>query len=155
MDCAVSRKQFRKKLIEVPVFLVVSIHRNTPVVLQQLTAWSKYNYIDVLIAGAGMANHLTGICDAYLRYTLENDHIVVVGVAFSHENPMNTKAAIMSITQVPGTQVVFDDFVGLYGFHRACVFAVTGELPQIKLPEPKIHQSLSLADAIALSEKKS
>lgn len=143
-----------KKLAEVPVFLIASIHRNTSVVLQQLTAWSKYNYIDVLIAGAGMANHLTGVCDAYLRYTLENNHIVVVGVAFAHENPKNTEAAATSITQVPGTQVVFDNFVGLHGFHRACVFAVEGDLPNIFLPQTKFHQSIGLDEALAIAAEK-
>ncbi len=83
------QKAVREKLIEIPAFLVASVHRNTPVVFQQLTAWSKYNYIDVLIAGAEMANHLTGICDAFLRYTLGNDHIVVVGVAFTHKDSQN------------------------------------------------------------------
>ncbi len=148
------QKAVQEKLIEVPVFLVASIHRNTSVVLQQLTAWSKYNYIDVLIAGAGMANHLTGMCDAYLRYTLENDHIVVVGVAFSHENPENTAAAIKSITQVPNNQIIFDDYVGSHGFHRACFFATKGELPQITLPQPKEYYSVSLDEAMAAIEKK-
>lgn len=130
--------------------ITASIHRNTEFVLKKLK--SLVGKIDVLIAGAGWANHLTGTVDAFLRYTIENDKIVVIGVAFADEKePIHTTTAELSITQVPGTQVVFNDFVGEKGFLKACQFAVEGELPEIKLKPPKPPKERTLAGALEIA----
>ncbi len=144
--------------IEISNTIIASLHRNTKFVLDTTRVTAEQN-IDVLIAGAGWANHLTGTVDAYLRYHLKNNKVVVVGVAFEdRSNPDHTMAAILSITQVPKTQVVFNDYVGAEGFLRACKFAVSGELPKIKSPEPKNITRVSiqkmLENAIKIKEKK-
>jgi len=146
-----------KKRGEVRVEKVVtgSIHRNTLAVLKNLTIFSR-DRLDALVVGAGMANHLTGICDAYLRYVLKDKRIVVIGVAFSNEGHSKaTQAAVLSITHVPGTQVVFfDDFIGTGGFLRACKYAVERELPHIELKNPKGVAERTLKAALADAEKK-
>ena len=67
-------------------------------------------------------------------------------------NQKHTEAAILSITEVPGTQVVFKDeegsFVGREGFLRACIAATKGNLPKIVLPGPKSIMDLSLQEAL-------
>lgn len=145
--------------VEVVGVYIRSQHRNTldaQKLLEKLTEME----IDVAIIGAGWANHLTGCCDAFLRYTLRNDKLVVIGVAFEDkDNDKHTKAAVLSMTEVPGTKVVFDDndlaFVGASGFARACLLAATKELPKIKLPSPKEIQDLTLKEALELSLKDS
>jgi len=138
-----------RELAEVVGVWTASIHRNTDEVLDGLADLAQREVVDVLIAGAGWANALTGTCDSYLRYSLDNDRIVVIGVAFEDkENPQHTQAAILSITEVPRNQVVFDDFVGAEGFLKACRFAVEGELPKIKLPEAKSVVRRSVREAL-------
>lgn len=67
----------------------------------------------------------------------------------------HTQAAILSITEVPGTQVVYENgngpFVGREGFFQACRMAAILELPKIKLPEPKPTVDLSLEEALKKS----
>lgn len=142
---------------------VRSVHRNTLLLLQlldELAALSVEEQPDVLIIGAGWANHLTGTADAYLRYTLKNDHIVVVGVAFEDEKEeRHTAAAILSITEVPGTQVVFQDmdgkpFVGRKGFEMACLLAAQGKLPKIVLKDGKPPLNFTLLEALARAEER-
>lgn len=132
--------------------LTASIHRNTDFVLNFLKETN--NRIDVIIAGAGMANHLTGMCDTYLRYNLRNTRTVVVGVAFGSNNPEDVWAAKLSITRVPGTQVVFDGHTGSEGFLRACAFAAVGVLPKITLKEPKPTKNRTLQEAIVEASKR-
>lgn len=147
-------KACREQTIELPRRIrISSIHRATKSTLNWLQVLSLRHPPDVLIAGAGWANHLTGICDAYLRYELGNTQTVVVGVAFADpDNDNHTLAAKLSISEVPGRQVVFGDdegeFVGHYGFYRACRFAIEGELPPIKLPEPRSPKTFTLEEAL-------
>ncbi len=143
---------------------IASQHRHTwrvQNILEDLAA--SPNPPDAIIAGAGWANHLTGCCDAYLRYTLRNDRIPVIGVAFQDkDNEDHTTAAILSISCVPGTQVVFtpngkdlvlqNEFIGEDGFYRACVHAATGELPKITLKDPPEQLDLSLAESLKLAQ---
>ena len=130
-----------------------SIHRNTERVLLMLTREFQLAEVDILITGAGMANHLSGMCDSYLRYQLNNVSTSVIGVAFSDaKNSINTQAAKLSVSQVPGTQVVFQDaagqFVGADGFARACALAVTGPLPDITEPLPKKTSERTIEQAL-------
>lgn len=140
-------------------FDINSIHRHTPLVLDTLKAYDQEcdfkEGVDVLIVGAGMANHLTGCVDAFLRHTLRNHWIRVYGVAFEDEkNPENTKAAVLSITQVPGTNVIFRDYVGSEGFYRACKDAVNDDLQPIELPPSKPYFRWNLQKAISMAYKK-
>jgi len=133
---------------------ISSIHRATDDTLNQLADISKSEDVDILITGAGWANHLTGVCDAYLRYGLDDVRTRVIGVAFEDKDDQtHTQAAVASIVNVPGTQVIYQDdggiFIGADGFTRACQFAISDELPVIKLPEARPQVRMSLADAIA------
>jgi phosphoribosylcarboxyaminoimidazole (NCAIR) mutase len=97
---------------------------------------------DAIIVGAGKANHLTGTFDAYLRHALKDDGIRVIGVAFEGEDEEDNNAAVGSITQVPGTQVLYNNFFGAKGFAEACRLAVSGDLATagIRVPEKDYHQ---------------
>ncbi|MDO8566049.1 MAG: AIR carboxylase family protein [Candidatus Moranbacteria bacterium] len=130
------------RTFEITDFYRVSIHRNN----RELHAWMddrhRLSDVDVMVMGAGCAAHLPGVCDAYLRNDWKDTQIVVVGVGFQDpKNWWNSAAAELSISQVPGTQVVCGDargnFVGEDGFVRALRFAVEGELPKITIPEEK------------------
>lgn len=123
-----------------------SIHRNTEAVLATIKTLVEQN-VDVVIVGAGWANHLTGTVDAYLRYTLHDTKTHVLGVAFEDEkNSEHTQAAILSIIYVPGTQVDYCG-VGSRGFYSACT-KVNSDLKLLKVPEPRQSQWLTLEDAI-------
>lgn len=140
--------------VQVVGIYVRSQHRNMEDVKQLLKELVSLK-VDAVIVGAGWANHLTGCCDAYLRYNLRSTDFPVIGVAFEDKkNEQHTKAAILSITEVPGTQVVFQDeagfFIGPHGFERACSFAAKGYLPEVSLPEPKPIMDLSLNEALVL-----
>lgn len=135
-----------------------SQHRHTLQVEENLKAYHESPAEvrpDVLIIGAGWANHLTGCCDAFLRYTLHDDQIVVFGVAFEDSKcPQHTRAAELSITEVPGTQVVFKG-IGSAGFLQACIDAVEKELPTIILKDaPESHRrNLQAATKVALGKR--
>lgn len=130
-----------------------SIHRNTDAVLEALRIIDRDDLLDVIIVGAGWANHLTGTVDAYLRYTLNNTKIVIIGVAFADlKNNWHTETAKVSIADVPGTQVIYRDdrgqFVGEEGFLRACHLAVAGEFDELELKKPKSVEDRSFEEAI-------
>jgi len=140
--------------IEVVGVFVRSQHRNT-LETQELLKNLVNCDVDVAIVGAGWANHLTGCCDAYLRYTLRTTKMPIIGVAFADKkNENHTKAAILSISEVPGTQVIFKDsygteLVGSCGFLDACIMITSNrEFSVIKLPEPKAWLDFSLEAAI-------
>lgn len=141
-------------LVPDPMVLTMSIHRNTDDVLLFLRERHEKQDVDVLIVGAGWANHLTGTCDAYLRHTLRNNTIVVVGVAFEDQySDIHTLAAKLSMTQVPGTQVVYKDdlcqiFVGGEGFSRACRFATDNPLPTITLADSRPTQCRRIQEVL-------
>jgi len=142
--------------IEIVGVYVRSQHRNT-LEVQELLRELTIMEVDVAIIGAGWANHLTGCSDAFLRYTLKNNQTVVIGVAFSDpESYRHSKAAILSITEVPGTQVIYQEsgqiFADKTGFLSACSYAVYCELPKIKVPEPKPIMDLTLEEALKMSK---
>jgi phosphoribosylcarboxyaminoimidazole (NCAIR) mutase len=140
--------------IEVAGVLTMSVHRNTLPLFRELERLHQENAVDLIITGAGWANHLTGMVDAYLRYTLGNDRIAVFGVGFEDkQNAKHTQAAELSMSEVPGTQVSFGDGMGSYigedGFFRACRNAITGPLPTIKAATPRPLKRRTLEEAIA------
>ena len=103
--------------------------------------------------GAGAANHITGTGDAVLRRTDLNNTTHVIGVAFESSKTNWSEAAILSITCVPATSVIYDGYAGKDGFTRACEFAAYGELPVIELPTVfKKPNFFSREEAIARAE---
>ena len=152
--------------IEVAFFHIMSVHRNMNELfrflggryrwLNKLLAFFGRSWmgdVDVLIVGAGWAAHLPGMCDARLRYILKNTQTVIVGVGFEDPaNNIHTLAAKLSISEVPGTQVVHADndgnFLGAEGFVRACRFAAAADLPKVTLPKPKPSQKRSFAETL-------
>ncbi len=156
--------------VEVLAIHVASQHRHTLLVQDILINLShNMDPPDAIIVAAGWANHLTGCTDAFLRFTMLNEKTVVIGVAIEdlkqkiashvpHFEDHNL-AAILSITCVPGTQVVFKNetgemFIGGRGFYNACVFATSSELPKISLKKPPTSFRMSLSEAIELATKK-
>ncbi len=150
-QCQAGLMLLKKSGIEVLGVYVRSQHRNT---LDTQNLLGKiYTQVDAAIIGAGWANHLTGCCDAFLRYTFKTPLMPIIGVAFEDpQNDKHTQAAILSITEVPGTQVIYRDeqgeFIGPQGFLRACKFAIFGDLPEMKIPSPKQALDLTLDQAI-------
>lgn len=147
----------QQPLVEVISVMTNSIHRNTENVLRNLN-YLVDDGVSVIVVGAGMANHLTGTCDAYLRYGLANTQVHVIGVAFTGKQPEHTQAAVDSIKYVPGTQVVMDadgePFVGSEGFLAACQRAATLDLREIVPAKPKVVEARSLETAIEFTQEK-
>lgn len=158
------------QLVDIVGVYVMSQHRNT-LELQDLLKTLVSMEVDVIITGAGWANHLTGCCDAFLRYTLRDDKVVVIGVAFeditSEKGSVRDKhnrAAVLAMTEVPGTQVLFDfhDFdligdlayTGVDGFANACKIAASRLLPKITLPAPKETCTFTLEEALEIASQK-
>ena len=140
-----------KDKTEVIGVITCSIHRNTDELLQVISRVAEKDLADVIIAGAGMANHLTGTIDAYLRYALRNKKISVIGVAFNGKKFEDNVAATLSIIKVLNTQVIYKG-VGSTGFLDACDFAIFGELPKIILPFLKYSISRELKEALKFIE---
>ncbi|MFH1427253.1 MAG: AIR carboxylase family protein [Patescibacteria group bacterium] len=143
-----------QKEIEVWGVHTLSQHRNTLNLQDVLKGYSKNKLVDALIIGAGWANHLTGCSDAFLRNIQRDKHIKVIGVAFSDpDNQKHTLAAELSITEVPGTQVIFNNnegekFIGSEGFLKACQFVESIKNENIKLSSPKKSKFRTLEEAI-------
>ncbi|MBU1165159.1 AIR carboxylase family protein [Patescibacteria group bacterium] len=146
------REVEKEGLVEVKIFKTSSFHRNQDESRETIKNW--LGKIDAWILGAGHANHLTGSLEAYARYVLNDIKTTFIGVAFEADQSELNRAAILSITCVPGTQVVFNDFIGEMGFLEACAFAVNGEFPEIKKPESRSTVDRSLEEAIEDAEKK-
>lgn len=118
--------------------IVASIHRHKSYLLSEVIPYLISQGVTAIICGAGWAAHLPGMVDSHLRYDLRNDTVSVIGVAFDDtNNPMHTIAAMLSISDVPGTHVIFDgNHVGTNGMCHACDIVIRGELPPITLPDP-------------------
>lgn len=150
--------EFLKGSSDVSVQIYIrSQHRHT--LLLQKLLWELSKWADVAIIGAGWANHLTACSDAFLRREIKTTKMPVIGVAFKDEkNEKHTKAAILSMTEVPGTQTIYQDadgiFVGEHGFYRACKLAVLGNLPEMKIPEPVDIWDPTLDEAISFAIEK-
>ncbi len=144
-----------KRKAQVVVVFTNSIHRHRKVTLRNLKTLTRQStddkaWVDVWVIGAGKANHLTGMCESELRYEMRNDSVHVIGVAFKGKTREATLAAILSIIQVPGNQVIFDRkrHVGSIGFTNACRDAVYADLPEIKLPSIPLTATRTLEGAI-------
>lgn len=138
----------------------MSVHRNHDELGALLKDLHERKAVDIIIAGAGWAAHLPGMIDAILGYERGNASIHVIGVAFEDRNePRHTTAAELSISEVPGTRVIYEDadgdnFVGAGGFYRACEFAAMGEFPEISVPKARKSEVRSLLVAIDFCTEK-
>lgn len=147
--------------IQVVGVYVRSQHRNTYYTQELIRELTGGLQVDVAIIGAGWANALTGCCDAFENYALHSARMAIIGVGFENfdNDPEVRKrrndAAILSMTEVPGTQAICHDSQGVFfgdnGFLRACHLAVEEELPKRRLDEPKLIMDLSLEEAIAIA----
>ncbi len=140
----------KKGIVEVVAVITNSIHRNTEETLKNVLLYSAK--VDVWIVGAGWANHLTGMVDSYLRYTMKNNRVRVIGVAFNSSNDEKNLAAILSIEQVPGHQVDFDrqNCFGKDGFLFACKLATEGGFTgNIVIKDPKPVKIRTLSEALS------
>lgn len=81
-----------------------SIHRNTLITLWRLF-WLWLTCVDVIIVAAGWANHLSGVCEAFVRYVLKSRNIMIVPMACDAKNDRKNRAAILSISEVPKHQM--------------------------------------------------
>lgn len=120
-----------------------SIHRNTDYTLDLAREITRKNNVDFAIVAAGWANHLTGTFERYLR-NLGNTKTNIIGVACEDNKTEGkelaaerTLAAILGIKHVPGTQVIFHDYVGEEGARNAAFYAIHGNAVEIKLPPQK------------------
>lgn len=144
--------------IELVSVVTASIHRHTLRSLARMREYSVNRTCDVVVAGAGRANHLTGVLDSFLRYDLQDPTIVVVGVGFEDpSNPDFVETAYRSIRDVPGTQVVMEDddgpFLGSNGFLRACIHATHGELPVVTTKQAPPGRERSGGEALAVADR--
>lgn len=151
------QKAVEAKEAEIIGIYVRSQHRNTRDVQQLMDELIRQD-VDVAIIGAGWANHLTGCCDAYENYVQRSIRMAIIGVAFEDEkNQRHTNAAVLSMTEVPGHQIIYSNdngkFIGATGFRRACWTAVNCDLPERKLSDPKPPLDFSLEEAIVEASK--
>ena len=132
-----------------------SIHGNPGDVLAVLP--KLIGKVDAIEVGAGWANQLTGCVNAFLRNFFRDSHIVIFGVAISHEEPRKTDAAILSITELPRSEVVYRDYLGSEGALRAAQDMITGLYPIIQLRDledkPAIRRSIEDAAAIGWEKR--
>lgn len=141
---------------------VISAHRNLPELIDVLTALyhDKSSFVpDVIVAGAGWSNALTGIVWALLRYVIKVT-TPVIAVCFQDlsgapEAIERDLAAYLSVKYVPGSDIVLlppstygDDFL------QAVRFAVEGDLPVCNLPREREPIDYSIADALTLARAK-
>jgi len=113
-----------------------SIHRNPADVLTTLS--NLIGLVDALLVGAGWANQLTGCVNAFLRNLFHDYNIAVFGVAIEDpNNSVHTQTAVWSITELPGSEVVFDNYVGQEGCLRAAQDMCKGVYPIIRRKEQK------------------
>jgi phosphoribosylcarboxyaminoimidazole (NCAIR) mutase len=108
---------------------------------------------DVILAGAGKAAHLPGIIDSVGRHELRDDHTRIIAVAFKGKTKKSNQAALRSIDEVPGNQMIFTVRQhGSKGFTTAVRKAIKGNFPSIKLPDPIPDEYFSFDEAIAIGE---
>ena len=149
----------------------VTVHDFLHGLSQEAEKYPETDY--ALIMSAGWAAQLPAIADSLLRQVHYATNVFVIGVALEdlseqkdgvghHSivfNPQTSAedvvallptkqqrdlAAILSLTQVPGSCMIVGDgkgvFFGPNGFRRACDFAINGEIPEAirqKVAEPK------------------
>jgi phosphoribosylcarboxyaminoimidazole (NCAIR) mutase len=154
-QCETGLKYLASAPVEVLFVKVISAHRNRAKLLEFMTWLVETQAVDAVIVAAGWAAILPGTIEAFLRYERQNTSIRVFGVALEDpDNSIHTKAAILSITQLPGIEVIYDDYVGSQGFYRACRDAVEDNLLAIQLPVAKEPLELTLEAALAMIKDK-
>ncbi|OGZ34620.1 MAG: hypothetical protein A2174_02445 [Candidatus Portnoybacteria bacterium RBG_13_41_18] len=101
------------------------------------------------MAVAGKSADLPGAVDAYLRNELHDYKIVVIGVGLPGSTVRDALAAELSITDIPGTQVIYAGTRIL----RGCAIACTRHSFEIKPNEVPIAEDFNLEQALSISKK--
>lgn len=122
-----------------------SAHRN-PVELRLLVRKFQDEKVDVVIMCAGKLAALFGECDALSRNNFGNDHTCFIAVPLKGDTEEASQAAHLSAVQVPNSQFVFQE-----AFFRnpevAFEYAISGDLPTIRIEKQPPAESFSLAGA--------
>lgn len=113
---------------------VISCHRN-PHELLEFIQQGNINGYDVIICAGGMALALPGVIDAWLHFCKKT--IPVAGVALGEPDSQALLAAQLSITQLPGQPVIFNEttgqaYTGSDGLFELLERIRIGELPPAK-----------------------
>jgi phosphoribosylaminoimidazole-succinocarboxamide synthase len=136
----------KRGLIDVHFIDTCSAHRN-PLDLERLVEDCINSGVDVIITCAGKLAALFGVVDlTLLRNKYHNTSISVVAVPMKGDTQEATDAAILSAKQVPGSQFVYQgEFANDHT--KAFEFAISGELPEIKLalPKPSVRRTIEQA----------
>jgi phosphoribosylcarboxyaminoimidazole (NCAIR) mutase len=137
----------------------LSCHRHGPKLRRALKRFASLPGIKVIIAAAGMAAHLPGICDSELRYAMNNTEVYIIGVAMAGKTNIDDTAALTSISRVPKTQVIYrrdergSQFFSDHGFYLACVRSAEEDLPPLHLPAPVPSHKRTVRGALRKAEQ--
>lgn len=107
---------------------------------------------DVIITCSGSSNLLTGGTDGFLRYSIKDYSIPVIGVGIMDD--INNRAAYVRMACTKDTQAIIKDengiaFMGRPGFFQACIFALKGKFKKIIVSENyEEFRELSLEEAL-------
>lgn len=136
--------------IEVKDVVTASVNSDIGAVFAHLANLAA-NECDVIIADADLANQ----CDSFLRYTLRNNRTVIIGVAFmDRQNHKRTILSRLNMTEAQDGLVLFKEYVGESGFFAACLYAISGKLPEeMKIKECASVKDRTLLEAIKVAEK--
>lgn len=113
---------------------IMSCHRN-PMGLFEFVRNGGLKEYDVVIGAGSKALALPGIIDAWAYHYKQN--VRVAGVALGQPGSEELRAAQLSITQLPGQPVVFNEmtgeaYTGVDGLLQLFERIMTGELPPLK-----------------------
>lgn len=140
------------RVVERGYIIINSIHRHhqTAVInLKKLVAMG----VDVIVVGAGKAAQLPGMLESILRYEMRDNHVRIIAVAFKGKTRKSNQAALRSIDEVPGNQMIFTvRHHGRKGFTAAIRKAIKGEFPEIILPKEIPDEYFTLNEAITFGE---
>lgn len=139
-----------KGAVEIVGIHVSSCHRQPKSTRELVKKYHEKCNIDFILAIAGKAADLPGFIDAYLRNELYDYRIGVIGVGLPGATLRDTLAAELSITDIPGNQVIYAGQSILEG----CVMACDYPVPEIKINiNPSAEDFESLEQILAMTEE--
>jgi hypothetical protein len=105
--------------------------------LEELLYFFHKSGVDVIVVASKGLNGLAIFCDAFLRREMNNMATTVVAAILTDDQRNYPNLMKMKTEEFPDTQVIFSDtnwrFIGPQSFLNACDFAISEELPEIKL----------------------
>lgn len=146
---ALLKKAILDNTIEFKGVVTASVKSDIGAVFAHLTNLAATE-CDVIIVDAVMANQ----CDSFLRYTLRNDKVVVIGMVFMNKNSKRAIADTLNMTEAQDSFVVFEkEYVGENGFLKTCSVAISGNLPRMIIRECAAIKDRNMAEAIKEAER--